>query len=370
MSSTERSRFDEDGPEEPVVDARGVSHWFGDAEDASRVLDSIDLRLRPGETVVLSGPSGSGKTTLLTLLGALREVRAGSIRVLGRELRELDDAGRVRLRRDIGFIFQHHNLFPALTALENVGMALELGSGGADESRAVAILDRLGLRPRMHARPARLSGGQRQRVAVARAVVNRPRLILADEPTAALDGVAGREVVSLLQTICKENRGAAIIVTHDQRVIGVADRLINLVDGRIAYDVGVGESLEICEFLKQCDVFESLSPAELLGVAEKMGRERVPAGETIIRQGEEGDLFYLLRQGVVEVLVDGGRVALLGRGEFFGEQALITGEPRNASVVVAEDVDVYTLREEDFRRALDASASFKDQVLDVLFKRT
>jgi putative ABC transport system ATP-binding protein len=159
-------------------------------------------------------------------------------------------------------------------------------------------------------------------------------------------------------------------VTHDQRVIDVADRLIHLVDGRIAYDVRVGESLEICEFLKQCDVFESLSPAELLAVAEEMGRERIPAGETIIRQGEEGDLFYLLRDGVVEVFVDGQRVALLGRGEFFGEHALITGEPRNATVVVADDADVYTLGEQDFRRALDASASFKDQVLEVLFKRT
>jgi putative ABC transport system ATP-binding protein len=218
------------------IDVRGLSYAFGTGDLTRPVLRDIDLSLAPGEIVLLTGPSGSGKTTLLTLIGALRAVQTGHCVVLGQQLANAGEAARVALRRRIGFIFQSHNLLGFLTARQNVAMALELRDGLSERDRldrATRMLDAVGLGDRCDDVPARLSGGQRQRVAVARALVGDPGLILADEPTAALDRQAGGDVVRLLRDLAKRRGVPILLVTHDPRILDVADRIVAMEDGRI-----------------------------------------------------------------------------------------------------------------------------------------
>ncbi|MCO6418367.1 ATP-binding cassette domain-containing protein [Siccirubricoccus sp. KC 17139] len=219
----------------PLV-LRGVSYAFGEGELRRPVLRAVDLEVRPGEIVLLTGPSGSGKTTLLTLIGALRAMQEGSCRVLGQELAGASEAQRVQLRRRIGFIFQQHNLLGFLTARQNVAMALELAPGRGERERlaeAGRMLAAVGLGDRGESMPDQLSGGQRQRVAVARALAGRPGLILADEPTAALDRQSGGEVVRLLRDLARQRGVAILLVTHDPRILDLADRIIAMEDGRV-----------------------------------------------------------------------------------------------------------------------------------------
>jgi putative ABC transport system ATP-binding protein len=358
----------------PLISARGVDHTFGSGETAKRVLTGIGIEVRAGELVILTGPSGSGKTTLLTLVGALRSVQAGSLVVLGRELRGLPSAELIAVRRKIGFIFQAHNLFESLDAQENVRLALELehAPGPQNDARARAILERVGLGHRVHYKPGALSGGQRQRVAVARALVNDPALVLADEPTAALDEKAGREVVTIFQEIARAGR-SVVMVSHDSRVLDVADRIVNMVDGRIVSDVRARESVRLCELLKKCSVFAPLSATELAEVAQNVTKQVLPEGATIVRQGDSGDRFYVLETGTASVSVASGEdrevVARLGPGDFFGEAALLTGQPRNATVEAVSDVALYSLSKPHFLSALDRSATFKEQLLKVFFQR-
>ena len=361
--------------EAPPVRVEKLSHYFGEGDSRRQVLFDNTITLEPGEIAMLTGPSGSGKTTLLTLIGALRSAREGSVQVLGRELRGLDTRSLVQVRRDIGFIFQLHNLFESLTALENVMMACDLkqGSGPQKKLRAIEMLERLGLEKRIRAKPDAMSGGQRQRVSIARALVNRPRLILADEPTAALDKDSGRAVIELFQELSAIEGCGVLIVTHDNRILDAADRIINMVDGRISSNVQVKESVRICEFLLKCHAFETLTPTALSNVADKMRRERFPSGTKIIRQGDEGERFYIIRTGSANVFHNGAGgqdlVATLGEAEFFGEAALITGGPRNATVVASTDIELYTLDKADFRAAIESSVTFKEQLLRVLFQR-
>ena len=224
----------------PPVRVRRVDHHFGEGETRTEVLIDNNLDVQAGRVVVMTGKSGSGKTTLLTLIGAIRRAQSGSVRVLGRELRGLGERDLVRVRREIGFIFQAHNLFASLTALQNVRMALELEPRPAAEldRRAAGMLDALGLAGRMHAKPAKLSGGQRQRVAIARALVHRPRLVLADEPTAALDEGSSRAVIDLLKETARRDGTAVIIVTHDERIIRAGDEVVEMSYGRIVHGPG------------------------------------------------------------------------------------------------------------------------------------
>jgi putative ABC transport system ATP-binding protein len=202
-----------------------------------QVLYDIDLDLPPGQIVIMTGPSGSGKTTLLTLIGALRSVQDGSLQVLGQEIAGLGKRKLVEIRRNIGFIFQAHNLFASLTASQNVEMAVELqGQFSSKRQQAVQMLEQVGLGERVDYKPASLSGGQKQRVAIARALVNQPKLILADEPTAALDKKSGRDVVTLMQQLVRDQGCTILMVTHDNRILDVADRIINLVDGALESD--------------------------------------------------------------------------------------------------------------------------------------
>ncbi len=221
---------------EPLISVSDLSHVFGIGAAARTVLNHVSVDFYPGEITIVMGPSGAGKTTLLTLAGALRAVQDGSIRVAGRELRGASARDRLGVRRKIGFIFQHHNLLSSLTARENVQTGLaHLGGLSPAESRrrAGVMLQRVGLTGHEDKRPDQLSGGQRQRVAIARALVREPAIILADEPTAALDSHSGREVVDILQKLAREQRCAILLVTHDSRILDVADRMLTLEDGQI-----------------------------------------------------------------------------------------------------------------------------------------
>jgi putative ABC transport system ATP-binding protein len=220
----------------PIV-VEQVSHWFGEGALRRQVLFDIDAVIRAGEVVILTGPSGSGKTTLLTLIGALRSTQEGSLRVLGHELRGADERVLTEVRKSTGYIFQAHNLLDALSVRQNVEMALQLHDEirvAERERRATAMLASVGLGDYVERTPSQLSGGQRQRVAIARALVGEPRILLADEPTAALDKETGRGVVSLIQQLAKERGVTVLLVTHDSRILDVADRILALEDGRIS----------------------------------------------------------------------------------------------------------------------------------------
>ncbi len=227
---------------EAPVELRGITFAYGEGELRKAVLRDVDLTVAPGEIVLLTGPSGSGKTTLLTLIGALRGMQEGSARVLGQELNGATEATRVRLRRSIGFIFQSHNLLGFLTARQNVAMALEQDFRHSERQRldrAAALLAQVGLAEHVDKLPSQLSGGQRQRVSVARALAAEPGLVLADEPTAALDKASGHEVVMLLRNLAKSRGVPILLVTHDPRILDIADRVVAMEDGRI-----VGASAE------------------------------------------------------------------------------------------------------------------------------
>lgn len=218
------------------VQIHGLSHVFGQRETAITVLRGVDMQLERGEVVVLVGPSGSGKTTLLTLIGCLRSVQTGEIDLLGTKLAGADEKSLATMRRNIGFVFQAHNLHRSLTALENVRMGLEvLGNQAMTnwQDSCMHALSLVGLDDRRNSRPDQLSGGQKQRVAVARAIVGNPNLILADEPTAALDKENGVRVVELMRNMAKYRGSTVLLVTHDHRIMDFADRIIRMEEGRV-----------------------------------------------------------------------------------------------------------------------------------------
>ncbi len=225
---------------EVILEARGLTKVFGAGGEAVRAVDGVDLTVRRGEIVLIMGPSGSGKTTLLTIIGGLLRPTTGSVRIDRQEITAMKESDLHRVRSHlVGFVFQTFNLLDALTAAENVEVALNLAGRGGREARSEAerILADLGLRDRLRFKPKALSGGEKQRVSIARALANAPQLVLADEPTANLDSRRGHEVVSLLCGIAKEQGRTVIIVSHDNRIREVADRVLWLEDGRFR-DVG------------------------------------------------------------------------------------------------------------------------------------
>lgn len=221
---------------EPIVQVSGLNFSFGNAELRRQILCDISLEIYPGEVVILEGPSGSGKTTLLTLLSGLRTFHEGSVKLFGNEICGADQVELVRLRRRIGYIFQHHNLLEFLTARRNVEIMFELlptVNRKEAKQRTEEMLAAMGLHNHFDSLPNRMSGGQKQRVAIARALVTGPNLILADEPTAALDKVTGRQVVELLQTLARSQSIPILMVTHDNRILDIADRIVRIEDGRL-----------------------------------------------------------------------------------------------------------------------------------------
>lgn len=221
------------------IQTSALNHWFGAGEARKQALFDIDLRINRGSFIAMVGPSGSGKTTLLTLLGCLREVQEGSVKLLGQELRDATPAQNVRLRRRLGFIFQAHNLHESLTARQNVLMGLQVKGRldrEASDKAAAHVLTLLGLADRLDYLPANLSGGQKQRVAIGRALVGNPDVVLADEPTAALDWDTAAKVVDLLKQLGQARGTTTIMVTHDNRILDRADRILTLEDGRLVGD--------------------------------------------------------------------------------------------------------------------------------------
>ncbi|MEB3177987.1 MAG: DevA family ABC transporter ATP-binding protein [Nostocaceae cyanobacterium] len=218
---------------EPVIAIKNLNHYYGKGSLKKQILFDVSLEIYPGEIVIMTGPSGSGKTTLLTLIGGLRSVQEGSLQFLGQELRGANQRKLVQMRRKIGYIFQAHNLLEFLTARQNVQMSVELKniSQHLAIAKSVAMLQAVGLGDRINYYPDNLSGGQKQRVAIARALVNHPPLVLADEPTAALDKKSGRDVVELMQSLAKEQGTTILLVTHDNRILDIADRIVEMEDG-------------------------------------------------------------------------------------------------------------------------------------------
>jgi putative ABC transport system ATP-binding protein len=225
--------------DDPPVTVTGLNHWFGLGEARKQAIFDVNLTVKRGSLTVLMGPSGSGKTTLLTLMGCLRDVQDGSVRLLGHELNGADRALNEALRRRLGFIFQAHNLHGSLTALQNVLMGIQV-HGLVDRATQTAAarhaLTLVGLAGRMNYLPANLSGGQKQRVAVARALVGNPDVVFADEPTAALDRESGATVVNILKKLGQVRGTTTVMVTHDNRILDLADRVVTLEDGRIVRD--------------------------------------------------------------------------------------------------------------------------------------
>ncbi len=219
----------------PAIEITNFNHYFGKGSLRKQILFNINLKIFPGEIVLMTGPSGSGKTTLLTLVGGLRSPQEGSLKVLGKELSVAEPKDFVLLRRNIGYIFQAHNLLACLTARQNVQMSLELHPEIQENLRekAAGILTAVGLEDRIDYYPENLSGGQKQRVAIARALVSHPQLVLADEPTAALDSKSGRDVVEIMQHLAKKQNCTILLVTHDDRILDIADRIVHLEDGRL-----------------------------------------------------------------------------------------------------------------------------------------
>lgn len=219
----------------PSLAAQNVSVVYGSGAASAIALDNVSAEFQPGEITLLMGASGSGKTTLLSILGCLRRPDRGRVTLLGRDLDSALDSELTALRRaHVGFVFQFFRLFRSLNAMENVALGLELAGASGETARAAeASLDAVGLSSKRNLLPAEMSGGERQRVAIARALVKNPEVLLADEPTAALDGVSGRQVAELIRSSVKARGMVAVVATHDPRLATIADRVIEVRDGAL-----------------------------------------------------------------------------------------------------------------------------------------
>lgn len=224
-----------DTSSEPILKVRHLNLFLGRRALRRQILYDINLELMPGEIVIMTGPSGAGKTSLLTLIGGLRTVHDGSLELMGQEMARASSQKLVKLRRQIGYIFQGHNLLPFLTVRQNVQMPFELYRIPSRKAKAISeqMLQAVKLGDKVNYYPQQLSIGQKQRVAIARALVTHPRLILADEPTASLDSKTGRDVIELMQRLAREQGSAILMVTHDNRILDVADRIISMEDGHL-----------------------------------------------------------------------------------------------------------------------------------------
>ena len=251
----------------------GLNHSFGKGELRKQILYDISAEIHAGEIVIVTGPSGSGKTTLLTLVGALRSAQEGSVQILGEELKDARPKTLEKVRKQIGFIFQQHNLLDALTAVQNVELGLRAGGKFKRSElhrRARDMLVSVGLEDRVQYKPDQLSGGQRQRVAIARALVGEPAMLLADEPTASLDKKSGREVVDYMKRLAREKGTTILLVTHDNRILDIADRIIHLEDGRLSTftDAVIANNRHMMEMLADHRQKQDLDAA-----VQKMGEQ-------------------------------------------------------------------------------------------------
>jgi putative ABC transport system ATP-binding protein len=220
-----------------VISVENLTKIYSSGEAAVLAIDGVNLNVNSGEVVLLMGPSGSGKTTLLSIMGCILRPTSGIVRICNREVTGLSEKELPQVRLDhIGFVFQAFNLFPTLTAGENVELALDLKGISGKEAKHIAakLLEQVGLRDKYNTFPSNLSGGQKQRVAIARALARNPDIILADEPTAALDSHSGLSIMKMLLKLAHEGGRAVVIVTHDNRILEFADRIVYIEDGKIS----------------------------------------------------------------------------------------------------------------------------------------
>lgn len=340
---------------EPIIAIKELNHFYGSDELRRQVLHDINMEIYPGEFVIMTGPSGSGKSTLLSLVGCLRSVQIGSLRVLGQELNGASDEHRTNIRRQFGYIFQASNLLTFLTVAQNIATSMEL-LGITDRAvmrqRTETILENVNLLPQIDAHPRRLSGGQKQRAAIAGALVTQPKLVLADEPTAALDSHTGRQTIELMHRLAKEQGSAVLMVTHDPRILDVADRIVQVEDGQL----GLAYSQEISlalpglkeEQIKAMDIQPDLLTYE--------------AGAIVFREGDQANRFYMVLEGRVEAYhgsVQQRRVLnTMERGQYFGEIGLLDpNSKRSASIRITDDTPakLMTIKREDFRKLMQGS---------------
>lgn len=342
---------------EPLIEVAGLHHSYQEAGRPREVLHGVDLNIWPGTNVFLTGYSGSGKTTLLSLIGCLRSVQQGSLKLFGEELRGAGLAKLLEMRRRIGYVFQGFNLLDFMTIRRNVLQTLELQTDFEPREarrRCDEMLDKVGLGGRIHDYPRDLSGGQKQRVAIARALVHRPRLVLADEPTAALDAATGREIVKLFQRLAREQETAVLVVTHNMRLLDVADEIFRMEDGRLG--TAVSEQLSLA--------FPTLTEAQVVDIAARTHQRTYDPGDVLIHEGGEADAFFILLEGEVEVSLEvAGEgpqpVARLDRrGDYFGEMGLLQEHGKRIETVRAagsKQVRVLVIDRDTFTRMIDES---------------
>ena len=366
-------------PPEPLVALDRVSHHFGSGALRKQILFGVSLEVQPGEIVILTGPSGSGKTTLLTLIGALRSAQEGSLKVLGQELRGASERVLVSVRRRIGYIFQLHNLLDALTVSQNVQMSLAAENGLSRreaEARAREMLRSVGLEEHAGRHPDQLSTGQKQRVAVARALAGRPRIILADEPTASLDKKSGREVVERLHELAKRDGCAVLLVTHDNRILDIADRLIHLEEGRLSgfADAVLASTQQLLGTLAKSKRVEELtrqvegmSPTEFARVLEQVTAEAQQLLQLMSISTDEA--FEIMLEQVLEAftlkigeVVAAERASLFladeARGELWSKVAQSPGsKPVEIRIPIGTGITGHAVRTGQVMNVPDAYAS-------------
>ncbi len=358
-----------------LVETSKLKHTYHVGKVSMEVLHGIDLKIHGGSNVFLTGYSGSGKTTLISLIGCLRSVQDGSLKLLNQELKGASEKQLMQMRRNIGYVFQHFNLLDFLTIRQNVQQTLKLQKNYSKKQAiflAEEMLDKVGLSEKINVYPNELSGGQKQRVAIARALVHKPQLVLADEPTAALDSVTGREVIELFQKLVKEQNSAALIVTHNVRVLDSADEILHMEDGYLG--VAAREQLSLA--------LPTLKDEEIEHLSEVSTFKIYSVGENIIEEGDVGNEFYILLKGKVEILLKDAQGQdehldyIEKRGEYFGEMALIEeNAPRNATVraIGDENVEVLVISRDAFTEMVEHSkltnAIIKTEALERLQNR-
>lgn len=352
-----------------VVKIEKLNHYYQEGGRQKQTLFGIDFAIHSNDVIILTGESGSGKTTLLSLIGCLRSVQEGSLKVLGQELRGVDESERMRIRRRIGYVFQNFNLLEFMTVRQNVMVSLELQDDftpEAADARSIEILTAVGLEKQLQMYPRDLSGGQKQRVAIARALAHRPALLLADEPTSALDRRTGREVIQLITALAREQGSAVLIVTHDSRVFGITNQIVRMEDGYL--DVDYQERLSVA--------LPTLSDKQLIELIPQLRMLTFPPGATVIRQGDPADTFYIVLEGEVEVVkqsAEGKRLLKRqGANSYFGEIGLLYETVRTATVRAApgSPVRLIAVNHSDFRNMVVQSkmthAVLNQRALEVL----
>ncbi|MFN6464243.1 MAG: ATP-binding cassette domain-containing protein [Nostoc sp. DedVER02] len=331
-----------------VIAIKRLNHYYREGKSQRQILFGIDLDIYPKEVVILTGASGSGKTTLLSLIGCMRSVQEGSLKVLDRELKGANEIQRMQIRRGIGYVFQHFNLLDFMTVQQNVMVSLELQDNFTPQEakrQSSQILKAVGLGQHLNAYPRDLSGGQKQRVAIARALVHRPRLLLADEPTSALDRQTGQEVTELMTTLAKEQGSAVLIVTHDSRIFGASDRIVRMEDGKLDVDYEGQISVTL----------PTLTDKQLVKLIPRLKMLTFPPGEVVIRQGDVADRFYILLEGEIEIIQESSGsepklLKTLGPNNCFGEIGLLQRSKRTATVRAANNaaIKVIAIERSDF----------------------